>query len=81
MQDSLSGRVFVEFVVEKTGELSNIKILRSPHKLFSQGAIRLIEAMPNWEPAQVKNKAARILYVLPITFSLEKVIFLKIRVA
>jgi TonB family protein len=70
-KDTISGKVFVEFVVEKSGELSNIKILRSPHELLSNETIRLVENMPKWEPALVSNQPVRSLYRLPFVFRLD----------
>lgn len=71
LENNIEGRVFVEFVVEKTGELSNISILRSPNDLFSKEVIRLIGAMPNWEPGKVNNQNVRMRYRLPINFRLD----------
>lgn len=71
LEDSISGKVFVEFVVEKSGELTNVKILRSPNELLSEEAIRLIEAMPKWEAGQQAGRDVRMRYRLPIVFRLD----------
>ncbi len=70
-EQGISGNVFVEFIIEKNGDLTNIKILRSPHELLSKESIRLIESMPNWIPAQNKNYLVRMRYRFPISFRLE----------
>ncbi|MFT5823427.1 MAG: TonB family protein [Crocinitomix sp.] len=71
IEESIAGNVYVEFVVEKSGELSNVKILRSPNELLSAEAIRLVDAMPKWEPGQQAGRNVRVRYRLPIVFRLD----------
>ena len=66
----IQGRVYVQFVVNKDGSLSDAKILRSPDKALSQEAIRVVKAMPKWKPAQNKGKVVRSYFRLPIIFKL-----------
>lgn len=66
-----TGIVYLQFVVEKNGELSNVKVMRSPHELLSQEAIRLVEMMPNWEPGSFRDKIVRVRLILPIKFKLD----------
>lgn len=70
IEDSTSGKVYVQFVVEKTGELSNIRILRSAHGSLSKESIRLIKAMPKWDPGLINGEAVRVRYIIPIVFRL-----------
>ena len=67
-KDSIRRKVYIQFVVEKTGDLSTIKVLRSPNVFLSNEAIRLIMNMPNWEPGKLNGKAIRMRYNLPIVF-------------
>jgi len=69
---NITGKVIVEFVVEKDGDIStsNIKILKSPHKSLSAEAIRLMKDAPNWLPGRIKGIPVRSKKVLPITFKL-----------
>jgi TonB family protein len=69
-KQEVSGVVYIQFVVEKNGELTNLNILRSPHELLSQEAMRLMEMMPNWEPGRFKDKIVRVRLILPIKFQL-----------
>ncbi|MCR5534190.1 MAG: M56 family metallopeptidase [Bacteroidaceae bacterium] len=66
----IQGRVYVQFVVNKDGSLSDAKILRSPDKALSQEAIRVVKAMPKWKPAKQGEKAVRSYFRLPIIFKL-----------
>lgn len=70
MQNGDQGKVFVEFVVEKDGSLSNVKVLRGVSKEIDAEAIRVIEAMPKWTPAVHKKKYVRSRARLPINFIL-----------
>jgi periplasmic protein TonB len=64
------GKVFVSFVVEIDGSLTNVKVERSVSKLLDDEAKRLINAMPNWIPAEVDGKPVRCRCALPIAFNL-----------
>ena len=49
--DTIEGRVIVNFLVQKDGRISDIKILKGLHPLLDAEAIRLIRSMPRWNPA------------------------------
>ncbi|UII19436.1 energy transducer TonB [Fulvivirga ligni] len=70
-QKGIQGKVFVQFVVTKTGEINDesIEIVRSPDPLLSAEAIRIIENCPDWIPGEKANgeKASQRI-ILPITF-------------
>lgn len=64
------GRVFVAFVVEKDGSLSNIEVLRGISESLDREAKRVVRAMPNWKPGEQGGKIVRSRMRLPITFRL-----------
>lgn len=68
----ITGKVIIEFVVEKDGSISqeNIKVLKSPHKSLSTEAIRLITNAPKWVPGKQNNIPVRTKKVFPISFRL-----------
>lgn len=70
--DNLQGKVFLTFIVEKDGSLTNFKILRSLSPKLDAEAIRVFERSPKWSPARQNNKPVRQQYRLPIVFSLNK---------
>lgn len=70
IDENISGKVYVQFIVEKTGKLSNIKILRSGHDSLSRETVRLIKSMPKWDPGMDKGKTVRVRYNLPIVFKI-----------
>ena len=65
----ISGKVFLSFVVEKDGTLSDIKILRDIGEGCGKEAVRLVESMPRWKPGKVDGKKVRTQFNLPITFT------------
>lgn len=65
------GKVYCEFVVEKDGSLSNIKIVRSAkNEWLDQEAVRVIASMPKWRPGMLKGKPVRVKYTIPVNFKL-----------
>lgn len=66
----VQGKVFVQFVVEKDGSISNIKILRGVDESLNQEAIRVIQSMPKWIPGKQRGKPVRVAYNMPIAFEL-----------
>lgn len=70
-EKKITGRVFISFVIEKNGTISNITVLRSPDEILSSEAIRVVKAMPKWKPGRVKGKPVRAKFTLPINFKLD----------
>lgn len=71
-QEGYQGKVFVTFVVEKDGSVSNVKLVRGVHESLDKEAMRVIKIMPKWEPGTQRGKAVRVQYTLPIKFTLDK---------
>jgi len=68
MDASVQGRVFVKFVVEKTGEITNIEVVRVVHKSLDEEAVKLVKKMPKWQPAEISNTPVRSYFTLPVNF-------------
>lgn len=68
---AVEGVVFVSFVVERDGDLSAIRVLRSVHPSLDREAIRVVKAMPKWNPGKQNGKVCRVQYNLPIAFRLK----------
>jgi len=68
VKDSISGRVFVNFVVEKDGSVSNVKVVRGVDPLLDAEAIRAVKASPNWTPGKQRGQAVRVSFTFPINF-------------
>jgi len=70
-RQKIEGRVFVNFVVEKDGSVSNVKILRGIGAGCDEEAKRVVELMPKWTPGYQRGQAVRVSFNLPIKFALE----------
>lgn len=70
MENGIQGKVLIQFVVEKDGSISNIKVVRRVDPALDKEAIRVISEMPKWKPGKQRGKPVRVSYTLPITFQL-----------
>ena len=69
-EQSITGRVYVTFVVEKDGSVSGVKVLRDIGGGCGAEAVRVVKAMPKWTPGKQRGKAVRVQYNLPVSFTL-----------
>ena len=68
----VQGKVFLSFVVEMNGSISNVQVLRGAYPSLDQEAIRVVKAMPKWNPGRQNGKPCRTKYNLPFAFVLAK---------
>jgi protein TonB len=66
----MEGRVFVEFVVEKDGSLTDIKVVKGIGAGCNEEAIRVIAAAPKWNPGKQRGREVRVRMIMPIVFKL-----------
>jgi periplasmic protein TonB len=69
-ENGVQGKVFVQFVVERDGSLTDIKVLRSPDESLGDEAVRVLKASPHWKPGVQNGKNVRCMYTVPISFTL-----------
>ncbi len=67
---NIQGTVYLSFIVEKNGSITDSKIIRSLTKSCDDEAIRVINMMPKWQPAINKGKNVRQKFILPFRFLL-----------
>ena len=67
----IEGRVILNFVVEKDGSISNIKVVRGVGGGCDEAAIEAIENMPKWTPGKQRGRPVRVSYTLPVYFLLK----------
>ncbi len=70
-EGGLKGKVYVTFVVEKDGSLTDIKVLRDIGYGTGKEAIRVLQKCPKWNPGIQNGKPVRVLYSLPISIVTE----------
>jgi len=69
-ENGIKGAVYVAFVVERDGRISEVKVLRGIGGGCDEEALRVIKGMPNWIPGTQNGKAVRVRYNLPFRFHL-----------
>lgn len=69
-ENNITGKVYVTFVVEKDGSVSNARVLRDIGGGCGAEAIRVVKSMPKWTPGKQRGKAVRVQYNLPVNFNL-----------
>jgi len=67
---NLQGKVFISFVVEKDGSVSNVQIERGIHKSLDEEAMRVILRSPKWKPGMQNGRSVRVRFHMPISFAI-----------
>ena len=70
-ETGVQGRVYVNFVVEPDGSVSNVSVLRGIGGGCDEEAIRVVKNMPKWKPGKQRGMAVRVSYMLPVNFKLQ----------
>ena len=70
-QAKIEGRVIVQFVVERDGSVSDVKVMRGVSPELDAEAIRVVSMMPKWIPGKQRGKAVAVKYTMPIMFRLQ----------
>ncbi|MFC5283364.1 energy transducer TonB [Pedobacter alpinus] len=69
--NNITGKVLVSFVVERNGEITDLKVLRGIGGGCDEEAMRVIKKSPFWKPGIQNGRAVRVSYVMPIVFRVE----------
>lgn len=69
-ENGITGRVFIKFVIEKDGSVTNVEVLRGVDPSLDKEAVRVINLMPKWRPGRQRGRAVRVAYTVPIIFQL-----------
>lgn len=70
-EEGASGKVIVQFIVEKDGSISNVKVVRGKHPALDAEAVRVVKKMPKWTPGRNNGMPVRVTYNLPVSFQLK----------
>ena len=72
-KQGIQGKVIVQFVVDKTGKVGEVKVVRSVDKDLDKEAVRIIKTLPKFIPGRQNGQAVSVWYTLPVTFKLSSV--------
>ena len=70
-ENNISGRVFVSFVVNKDGEVTNVDVKRGVAPSLDEEAKRVVRSSPEWTPGEQRGKAVKVAFTIPIIFVLQ----------
>ena len=70
-EKGIAGRVLVNFIIEKDGSVSNVKVLRGIGGGCDEESVRVISAMSKWKPGKQNGKPVRVSFIIPIIFKLD----------
>ena len=71
MEQGIQGRVVSQFVVDKDGSITDVKVVRSLDPMLDKEAVRLVKSMPKWTPGKLNGSPVRVKCILPISFRLQ----------
>ncbi len=70
-ENGIQGRVFVQFVVNANGRISDAVVVRGVDPALDQEAVRIIMSSPTWTPGKQRGKPVRVRFTFPINFVLQ----------
>lgn len=66
--ECVDGQVIVQFVVTKTGEFGDVKVVRHLHPMFDEEAVRVVKSLPKFIPGRMNGVPVNVWYTLPVRF-------------
>jgi periplasmic protein TonB len=70
-ENGIQGRVYVQFVVDADGSVSDPRIARGVDPSLDKEALRVVSLLPKWKPGRQRGKPVRVSYTVPINFQLQ----------
>lgn len=67
---NITGKVYVSFIVDRSGSVTNVKIVRGVDKNLDAEAMRVVKSLPRYTPGRQRGKAVRVMFTIPINFTL-----------
>ena len=72
VRDGVQGRVTVEFIVDKDGKVTDVKVVKGVSDELDAEAVKVVSASPKWKPGRVNGNKVRTMISIPVEFKLEK---------
>jgi len=66
----IKGKVFVQFIIDKDGSVTNVEIVRGVDASLDKEALRVVKSMPKWKPGEQRGKPVKVSFQIPINFTL-----------
>ncbi len=71
-QNNVTGKVYITFVIERDGSVTDVAAVRGPSETLQAEAVRVVQASPKWKAGVQGGKPVRVQYTVPIDFTLGK---------
>ena len=69
-QQGVEGRVYVQFIVDSYGDVTEAKVVKGEHEALNAEALRVVQNMPAWQPGTQAGTPVKVKMVMPVTFKL-----------
>jgi TonB family protein len=70
-KNGIQGKVFVSFVVDEQGKVTNAKIERGVNPALDAESLRVVSGLKTWKPGKEKGKAVKVAFTIPINYALD----------
>ena len=70
-KNNIEGRVIVQFVIDETGQVGEVKVVRPVSEELDAEAVRVVKALPKFEPGRQDGEAVSVWYTLPVMFKVQ----------
>jgi len=70
-ENGIEGKVFIHFIIDEKGRVTNPKVIRSVDSLLDKEALKVISTLPNWKPGMNNGKPVKVRFTIPVTFKLQ----------
>ena len=71
IKNNVQGRVIVQFIIDETGQVGDVEVVRSVSEEVDAEAVRVVKSLPKFEPGRQDGEAVAVWYTLPISFKLQ----------
>jgi TonB family protein len=72
LMDGVQGRVMVDFIIEKDGKVTDVRVVKGVSPELDAEAVKVISASPKWKPGRRAGDKVRVSMTIPVEFRLEK---------
>ena len=72
VREGVQGRVMVDFIIDKEGKVTDVRVVRSVDPELDAEAVRVISASPKWKPGKLKGNKVRTSLTIPVEFRLTR---------
>lgn len=71
LENGIHGKVFVSFVIDETGNIASVDLLRGVDIFLDKEALRVVKSLPKWKPGKQGGKPVKVRFSVPIQFELQ----------